>query len=527
MELFQIKRSGPLKGSQPLYVRVEDGHFDPLTGAMEMGTVLSLDTYFNSFSCSQYLYWTRAEAATAELVCDGSFRAELWACRDGKDELLNHIEGRNQVKIPFDFSKEGKNCRYWIRLTAKETCRFQGGRYWTTAEPQRIHIALIVCTYRREAYLLRNLDILIRNFSTHIGPQADFEIFVVDNGNTLFDRFPCREGFWLFPNKNLGGSGGFTRGLMEVLRRRNEFTHVLLMDDDVVLESNALWKTVQFLKILRPQYQELQLAGGMLDLDSPLVQYEATARWEKGRIHSLKQGLSFDDRQALIQNEKKEHATYGAWWYLCMSLSQISRDNLPFPFFIKCDDVEYGLRNMSFITTLNGIGVWHQGFASKYAPWIDYYMARNSMILSALYPQNGNGVVTFLWKRSLSNLAMDIPQAQIFLKRAVEDFKRGPEFFLQTDMEEIHRELSGILPGKICALSKRRRVLRLFSKVFTVMFWRGLIQAAFLTVEYCKIRSALEKEYCSHWKALITWCQWEQRLNLSSKPNDKDVEEIK
>ena len=39
-------------------------------------------------------------------------------------------------------------------------------------------------------------------------------------------------------------------------------------------------------------------------------------------------------------------------------------DNLPLPLFIKCDDAEYGLRNIRHITALNGVGLWHKGFAA-------------------------------------------------------------------------------------------------------------------------------------------------------------------
>lgn len=44
-------------------------------------------------------------------------------------------------------------------------------------------------------------------------------------------------------NKNAGGAGGFTRGLIEILKRpdRGGITHALLMDDDVVVDTASMY----------------------------------------------------------------------------------------------------------------------------------------------------------------------------------------------------------------------------------------------------------------------------------------------
>lgn len=44
-------------------------------------------------------------------------------------------------------------------------------------------------------------------------------------------------------NKNVGGSGGFTRGMIESIRQKPKATHVLLMDDDVVVLSESIKRT--------------------------------------------------------------------------------------------------------------------------------------------------------------------------------------------------------------------------------------------------------------------------------------------
>jgi GT2 family glycosyltransferase len=62
---------------------------------------------------------------------------------------------------------------------------------------------------------------------------------VVDNANNVdFDEPPCDD-LNVVPNRNLGGAGGFARGLMW-LRQQCWATHVLFMDDDISLETEAL-----------------------------------------------------------------------------------------------------------------------------------------------------------------------------------------------------------------------------------------------------------------------------------------------
>lgn len=127
-------------------------------------------------------------------------------------------------------------------------------------------LAAVICTYKREDYVKRNLQHL--NQSIFAQPQQEIarhlDVFVVDNGKTL-DRAEIEtEQIRLFPNKNCGGSGGFTRGIIEALRRKEAFSHVLLMDDDILLESNVLIKTIRFLQIVRPEHADLAIGGSML-----------------------------------------------------------------------------------------------------------------------------------------------------------------------------------------------------------------------------------------------------------------------
>lgn len=45
-----------------------------------------------------------------------------------------------------------------------------------------------------------------------------------------------------------------------------------------------------------------------------------------------------------------------------MPMNLIDSKNLPIPFFIRGDDMEYCLRNMKDLILMNGVCVWHETF---------------------------------------------------------------------------------------------------------------------------------------------------------------------
>ena len=80
---------------------------------------------------------------------------------------------------------------------------------------------------------------------------------VVDNSQNL----PEIDGVNIIPNENLGGSGGFTRGLMH-LKENGSYTHCLFMDDDASCEVEGIKRTISFLE--HALDHKTALAGAML-----------------------------------------------------------------------------------------------------------------------------------------------------------------------------------------------------------------------------------------------------------------------
>ena len=69
------------------------------------------------------------------------------------------------------------------------------------------------------------------------------------------EQLPDSNQIHLIPNQNTGGSGGFTRGIQEALHRE-QYTHVLLMDDDIIADWNGVQRAISFLSICKPEQRE-------------------------------------------------------------------------------------------------------------------------------------------------------------------------------------------------------------------------------------------------------------------------------
>ena len=215
------------------------------------------------------------------------------------------------------------------------------------------------------------------------------------------------------------------------------------MDDDVILQPEAIYRTYKLLTLLKQEYQDSYVGGAMLRTDKQWFQTEAGGRWNCGALISCKSGLDLRDLNACLCNEFEEKYEFNAWWYCVIPMEFIRKDNLPLPIFIRGDDVEYGLRNMKHLILMNGICVWHEPFEFKYSSIIYYYIFRNRLIGNAVrnieYSQKQFIKEFRNWfKREL--FMMRYQNADLLLDGVIA-FLNGIDWFKKQDGEEIHRQV--------------------------------------------------------------------------------------
>ncbi|MCI8622410.1 MAG: glycosyltransferase family 2 protein [Provencibacterium sp.] len=425
-----------------------------------VGGVLRFDTYFNALSIGKWQEYAAVSEIQLHLEFCGGFRISLFNEEEWEEEVRRADLGEHTFRSPERRMQTvafpplpAHSCGLLgFSLTATDPdSRFYGGYYsGTPATPIRpVKIGVVICTFRREAFVQKNLLSLRDAFFNGNCPEMEdkLEFFIVDNAQTFTLPFSDPR-LHLFPNQNTGGSGGFTRGLLELLQADPSagFTHALLMDDDIVLEPEAVYRTYCLLALQKEAYTASFVGGAMLRLDRPAMQAESGARWNAGALISLKAGLDLRRLEDCLQNERTDpadRADYNAWWYCCFPLETVRTRGLPLPLFIRGDDVEFGLRHMQRLIQMNGICVWHEPFENKLSSSLYYYIYRNRLI------DNAARGISYGKREAWRDLARPFLRELLcyrflnarLLLRAAADFLLGTRWLEAQDGERLHQEI--------------------------------------------------------------------------------------
>lgn len=450
-----LPRSG-ICSEYDLYVRLSNTHcFSSANDNLvfQSGDWAHFDTYFNGLSLSKWKKYTTVGRIKLSIRLSGAFRITLLHKTRMQDktctnEVLDEYEVSSSRPQSYEFVYQqnvvGGMLTFSLYSLEDDSIMYEAHYDSDVADCKRVKLGLCICTYRREQYVLKNLNTIskaIRNRYSEIFGAV--EILISDNAKTLSDS---EEGnVHIFKNKNVGGAGGFTRCLIEALNHNDEFnlTHVVMMDDDIVFDFESIFRTYSFLSAIKDEYVGSVVAGAMLRGDRQYIQTESGALWNRGNLISLKGGLNLSSCEACLFNEIEETCDYAAWWYCTIPIDVVRYDNLPLPIFIRGDDVEYGLRNGKRVITLNGICVWHEPFENKYSSSMYYYIFRNRLIDNSVrsipYPLSDLRKDLYrLWKEEV--LKYRYKNAMLLL-RGVDDYLNGIEWLKQQDGELLHKEI--------------------------------------------------------------------------------------
>lgn len=336
------------------------------------------NTYFNALSIGKWLKYTSIKNVSLKIKLEGSFiisicQRERYAYETAARTLVQYkidcIEKKDKIfPVPV---LEGNGLIYFTLQAISDGSEFYGGEWVAEFEEvQKVKLGIIFCTYKRDQYILRNLDHL-----------KDYHVFVVDNAGTLPEG--CCEN--LYRNRNLGGAGGFARGMYEI-SKLPEYTHVLLMDDDVVVHPESVYRAEILYITMKPEYRSHLIGGAMFRLDIKEYQFEAggVAMRDETELTALKHGLRMHDPECCLMNEIEENCDFNAWFFCAFPIELCKGDQLPLPLFMQYDDVEFSLRHNKRFIHMNGICVWHEGFGTKiHFGGRMYYIHRNCLITIA------------------------------------------------------------------------------------------------------------------------------------------------
>ncbi|WDF32402.1 glycosyltransferase [Arthrobacter agilis] len=415
---------------------------------------VSLGTYFNAFPAS---YWqAHTEVRTVRLTVDLDGDATVVVYRSTSRGTANRVSSTRTgsaaapVVVELPIASFGDGGWYWFDLAAHNGDVLLRSAEWSVPEPDGFvpgRLSIAVTTFNRPDYCVRNLGSL--------GQSDDLldvlqQVIVTDQGTQkVRDEPGIQEAaaalggrLSLVEQANLGGSGGFARGMLEAVEDERS-TYVMLLDDDVEMETEGILRAAQFADFTR---KPTIVGGHMFNLFERSVMHnfgEAVQqyRFSYGGAENTQEAHDFasSNLRTTPWMHRRVDVDYNGWW-MCLIPTEIIRQiGLALPVFIKWDDVEYGIRAAShgFTTvTLPGSAVWHMPWTEKddTIDWQAYYHQRNRWVATLLYsPYKRGGRMP---KESIGVdarhlLSMQYSAVELRLQ-ALEDVLSGPDHLHRT-----------------------------------------------------------------------------------------------
>lgn len=418
------------------------------------GVVIGFPTYLNGFSLEKWARYTPLQGVELRLKLQGKCHVQLVGYSLNPSLPERHeMAGKDcdfakpqEITLPYP-----ENCRDQMlafEVLPYEECILYGGAYYGTfpAEAEReVVLSIATTTCRKEEFITHNIQLLKQELLCEGSDMRDaLYVHVVDNGRTLDPESMNGYHVTVHPNKNTGGSGGYARGMIESLHQTPKATHVLLMDDDVLVLPESIRRTYILLTLVKPEYYDSFVSGAMLDYDSPHIQHEDVGTVADNGDWIPARGAS---DQTILDNVLKTNQElpdikrpYAGWWLCCMPAETIRKNGLPLPLFLRCDDIEYSLRcKPKHFLTMTGICIWHKGFEGKYNASMDLYQRLRNMLIAQAVTKAFSGVDVLgcalrAYRTQIWELAYN--GAELVLC-AMEDYLQGPDFLCVQDGETI------------------------------------------------------------------------------------------
>ncbi|MCY4045883.1 MAG: hypothetical protein OXE99_12465 [Cellvibrionales bacterium] len=230
-----------------------------------------------------------------------------------------------------------------------------------------MRLAIIITSYNRHKSITNFIERITILSQSKAIETHQIHVFIINNGKPL----PLKDTdiVSIIPNRNLGGSGGFARGMYEA-SKDSTITHCLFMDDDANTNINTLINTIDTIK--HTSNDCLSIVGNMINKCEPLAVYEAGAKIKFFGLKSC----------PIKQNLHPQNIDYGGWWFYAFPLSYTF--HYPFPFFIRYDDILFGLMNKyHHKQTFKNISCTQPAFNTKFCPFLHYLLTRNKFIVAS------------------------------------------------------------------------------------------------------------------------------------------------
>ncbi len=413
---------------------------------LEDGGHLDLGTWFNAAPVG---WWREILGITTiRLVVSGFGDLTIRSATEGAGAVLRR--GRLDGTRTYDLPVSADARWYWLELDAATGPANLTSLRWVLPEAEPAaggstppKVTVVVPTYGREQDALAQVGRLLDPAMADVVAR----VVLVDQARTVRDAPAAGQviaasggRLLLREQDNLGGSGGYARGMLESLAYPEDA--VLLLDDDARIEPEGLRRMLTLIGCARSRGRQLIVGTPLLSAERP-SRVEALAegvrrrdfRWgPTDRIGdgidvcvTGPEGWSFADPRAPVD--------YTGWWGTLLPPGAVAELGLPAPYFLKWDDAEYGLRARRAgyrVACMPGTGAWHPTWAAKgtIASWAAWPLHRNRIATAAAYGAGRGVLVDSLLHQIKHVLSLQYGTADLW-DAALAQMLSGPDWLRQ------------------------------------------------------------------------------------------------
>lgn len=430
-------------------------------------------TFFNAFPAAYWRRWTSVKTVRFEATVQGNSKISVFRSTgrgliypvSTKTTTASESETRVCIDVPMTGLMDGGY--FWFDAESLDGSVTIADATWSVPREVRTAkhettLSIAITTFNRASYCMDQLRTIAG--ASALRERLD-TVYCTDQGSDLvkdqkdFDEVADNLGEQLtyIQQANLGGSGGFSRGMYETAKA-GDSDFVLLLDDDAISEPESILRAIQFSDYtVRP----VLVGGGMFHLDNRTMLYTQGERINAQRMWmypSKSMGYNHDFSVEPLRDSPDRHQRidedFNGWWMCLIPIAVVKKIGLSMPVFIKFDDIEYGLRakKAGFPTVcLPGVAVWHQAWHDKdpARSWEEYFTERNRWLAALLtYPDKAPRMLIETMYGDASLGLRFVYSAMALHHMALRDILRGPQYLvdcLPTKLGEV-REVRARYP---------------------------------------------------------------------------------
>ncbi|HDC1985578.1 TPA: hypothetical protein O7W75_004577, partial [Salmonella enterica] len=413
---------------------------------IKKNSLISFATYYNYFSLNTWLRYCCFSRLKFGIKGNGEVKLFFLSKSHLSPEILINEFSINMSSEKFhSFDIQILDSRrydsLYLKVESKYGASINSMCFYVDDTPVNdIKMGIVITHFNRKQYVIPAMKRIYNEILSNESFKDKLSLIVVDNSKSI-TKSECY-GSIVIPNDNLGGSGGFTKGLLYL--KDNGYSHCLFMDDDASCEIESIKRTFQLLQFAVKE--KLAISGSMLYEHSPFTLHEKGAKFKRMILTSLRNGIDVSDfNKIVLIDSYPEKIDYGAWWFFAFKISDLT--SYPFPFFVKADDMTFGKMNNFHIISPNGVSVWGEDFGYKDGPLQRYLGTRGIFAASLITNDSSRFLILSIFLKSTMTMLLSYRySSSMAIYMAMVDFMKGPEYWVDNmNFNDILKSISGCI----------------------------------------------------------------------------------